>query len=232
MTSITTRILDAAPAVELCPLTTPRRRCATKPPRAKPPSPRRDPRRRGERAVRRPRPLAGSASGLLRRRAGFLRDAARATAAGSTSRVAAGVEASWADFLLGPESDSPPRRGRAGLLATRASRSSRGTARRSARPLPAGRRPTRPPSSRCSTSSPPTSTRGPPACRRRGSGIAESREQVLALRDELVFPLIVKPRLSHLFEAQFGRKHVIVPRLRRVAATPSTRPARRGWTCC
>jgi predicted ATP-grasp superfamily ATP-dependent carboligase len=38
----------------------------------------------------------------------------------------------------------------------------------------------------------------------------DSRQQVLGLRDELVFPLMVKPRLSHLFEARFGRKHVIV----------------------
>jgi D-aspartate ligase len=37
-----------------------------------------------------------------------------------------------------------------------------------------------------------------------------SREQVLALRDSLVFPLLVKPRLSHVFESRFGRKHVIV----------------------
>ena len=36
----------------------------------------------------------------------------------------------------------------------------------------------------------------------------ESRGQVLPLRDELVYPLLVKPRLSHLFEAKFGRKHV------------------------
>ena len=36
----------------------------------------------------------------------------------------------------------------------------------------------------------------------------ESRAQVLPLRDELVYPLLVKPRLSHLFEAKFGRKHV------------------------
>jgi predicted ATP-grasp superfamily ATP-dependent carboligase len=37
--------------------------------------------------------------------------------------------------------------------------------------------------------------------------IVEGREQVMAVRDELVFPLIVKPRLSHLFEQQFGKKY-------------------------
>ena len=37
-----------------------------------------------------------------------------------------------------------------------------------------------------------------------------SRDDVLALREELRFPLMVKPRLSHEFEARFGRKHVIV----------------------
>jgi predicted ATP-grasp superfamily ATP-dependent carboligase len=37
-----------------------------------------------------------------------------------------------------------------------------------------------------------------------------SREEVVALRESLVFPLMIKPRLSHLFETHFGRKHVIV----------------------
>jgi predicted ATP-grasp superfamily ATP-dependent carboligase len=37
-----------------------------------------------------------------------------------------------------------------------------------------------------------------------------TREEVVALRNELIFPLMIKPRLSHLFEAHFGRKHVIV----------------------
>jgi predicted ATP-grasp superfamily ATP-dependent carboligase len=36
------------------------------------------------------------------------------------------------------------------------------------------------------------------------------REQIVALRGELVFPLMIKPRLSHEFEAIFGRKHVVV----------------------
>ncbi len=35
-------------------------------------------------------------------------------------------------------------------------------------------------------------------------------DEVFQLRDELVFPLMIKPRLSHLFERRFGRKHVIV----------------------
>jgi D-aspartate ligase len=37
-----------------------------------------------------------------------------------------------------------------------------------------------------------------------------SREQIMAMRDSIRFPVMVKPRLSHLFEAHFGRKHVIV----------------------
>jgi D-aspartate ligase len=35
---------------------------------------------------------------------------------------------------------------------------------------------------------------------------AEGRKHVMALKDELVFPLIVKPRLSHVFENRFGQK--------------------------
>lgn len=38
----------------------------------------------------------------------------------------------------------------------------------------------------------------------------ESRADVRAIARELVFPLMVKPRLSHVFERHFGRKHVIV----------------------
>jgi predicted ATP-grasp superfamily ATP-dependent carboligase len=38
----------------------------------------------------------------------------------------------------------------------------------------------------------------------------QSRDEIVALRDELVFPLMIKPRLSHLFEEKFGRKHVVV----------------------
>ncbi len=36
-----------------------------------------------------------------------------------------------------------------------------------------------------------------------------NRDEVLALRDELVFPLLVKPRMSHLFERHFGFKHLV-----------------------
>ncbi len=37
----------------------------------------------------------------------------------------------------------------------------------------------------------------------------QSAEQVRAVRDELVYPLLVKPRLSHLFDARFGKKFII-----------------------
>ena len=41
--------------------------------------------------------------------------------------------------------------------------------------------------------------------------VAESREQVEVLRDALVFPLILKPHLSHVgSEERFGRKHMLV----------------------
>jgi predicted ATP-grasp superfamily ATP-dependent carboligase len=36
----------------------------------------------------------------------------------------------------------------------------------------------------------------------------DSQEQVLSLKDQLVFPLIIKPRLSHVFEARFNRKYI------------------------
>lgn len=39
--------------------------------------------------------------------------------------------------------------------------------------------------------------------------VAETRAQVEALRDQLVFPLLVKPRLSHLFEERFGAKFLV-----------------------
>jgi D-aspartate ligase len=35
-----------------------------------------------------------------------------------------------------------------------------------------------------------------------------TRDEIISLRDELVFPLLVKPRLSHVFEKHFGRKHI------------------------
>jgi predicted ATP-grasp superfamily ATP-dependent carboligase len=39
--------------------------------------------------------------------------------------------------------------------------------------------------------------------------IASDREHLLELKKQLVFPLIVKPRLSHLFEQVFGCKHIV-----------------------
>jgi predicted ATP-grasp superfamily ATP-dependent carboligase len=38
--------------------------------------------------------------------------------------------------------------------------------------------------------------------------LAHSIEHVESLRDELIFPLLVKPTISHLFERQFGAKHL------------------------
>ena len=37
-------------------------------------------------------------------------------------------------------------------------------------------------------------------------------ERLAEVRDEIVYPLIVKPRLSHVFEARFGTKHVVANR--------------------
>jgi predicted ATP-grasp superfamily ATP-dependent carboligase len=37
----------------------------------------------------------------------------------------------------------------------------------------------------------------------------QSRDEVQSLRAELVFPLMVKPRLSHVFEKHFGTKHIV-----------------------
>ena len=48
--------------------------------------------------------------------------------------------------------------------------------------------------------------------------LVESREQVLKLKDELVFPLIVKPRLSHVFEEKFGKKYLNAPSFEQVLA--------------
>ncbi|MGH7192512.1 MAG: carboxylate--amine ligase, partial [Candidatus Saccharimonadales bacterium] len=39
--------------------------------------------------------------------------------------------------------------------------------------------------------------------------LATTLEQLEALRGSLVFPLIVKPRLSHVFEERFGRKFLV-----------------------
>lgn len=38
----------------------------------------------------------------------------------------------------------------------------------------------------------------------------DSPRDLERIRDELVYPLMVKPRLSHLFQQAFGRKHVVV----------------------
>ena len=38
---------------------------------------------------------------------------------------------------------------------------------------------------------------------------ARTREQIMALRDALVFPLIVKPRFTHLWERRSGKKFVV-----------------------
>jgi predicted ATP-grasp superfamily ATP-dependent carboligase len=48
--------------------------------------------------------------------------------------------------------------------------------------------------------------------------VVESRQQVLDLRDQLVFPLIVKPRLSHVFEEKFGKKYLNAPNFEQVLA--------------
>jgi D-aspartate ligase len=48
--------------------------------------------------------------------------------------------------------------------------------------------------------------------------IVESRQQVLDLKDQLVFPLIVKPRLSHVFEEKFGKKYLNAPNFQQVLA--------------
>src|SRR5207237_8242987 len=36
-----------------------------------------------------------------------------------------------------------------------------------------------------------------------------SNADVESIRNELVFPLMIKPRLSHVFERRFGKKHMI-----------------------
>lgn len=48
--------------------------------------------------------------------------------------------------------------------------------------------------------------------------VIESRQQVLDLRDQLVFPLIVKPRISHVFEEKFGKKYLNAPDFEQVLA--------------
>jgi predicted ATP-grasp superfamily ATP-dependent carboligase len=38
---------------------------------------------------------------------------------------------------------------------------------------------------------------------------ARTRDEIATIRDELVYPLIVKPRLSHLFQAKFDSKFIV-----------------------
>lgn len=40
--------------------------------------------------------------------------------------------------------------------------------------------------------------------------IVDSRQQVQSLEKELVYPLLVKPRMSHVFEQRFGKKFITV----------------------
>ncbi len=57
--------------------------------------------------------------------------------------------------------------------------------------------------------------------------VATSREQVDRLRSALVFPLIVKPQLSHLFEQRFGTKFIVVDRFEELGAALDTVAAAR-----
>ena len=112
------------------------------------------------------------------------------------------VEDAWARFLLGPEADFLR-----GAVVLACSDAGIQLLARHREPLagavPAGRVGPGRPARACSTSSAPTATRPPPACRRRSSGWPSRGRQVLALRDELVFPLIVKPRLAHRAKKTF-----------------------------
>jgi predicted ATP-grasp superfamily ATP-dependent carboligase len=49
-----------------------------------------------------------------------------------------------------------------------------------------------------------------------------ARADVLAIEKELVYPLLVKPRLSHVFEQHFGRKHVTVTAFEQLLAAYDT----------
>jgi predicted ATP-grasp superfamily ATP-dependent carboligase len=52
--------------------------------------------------------------------------------------------------------------------------------------------------------------------------VAQTRQQIEAARDELVFPLLLKPRLSHVFEQRFGRKHITATSFDQVLAAFDT----------
>ena len=57
--------------------------------------------------------------------------------------------------------------------------------------------------------------------------VASGREEIDRLREELVYPLIVKPQLSHLFEQRFGTKFIVVDRFEALGdALDSARAAR------
>jgi predicted ATP-grasp superfamily ATP-dependent carboligase len=45
-----------------------------------------------------------------------------------------------------------------------------------------------------------------------------TRQRLMAVRDELVYPLIVKPRMTHVFEQCFGTKHLTAQRFDDVVA--------------
>jgi D-aspartate ligase len=46
--------------------------------------------------------------------------------------------------------------------------------------------------------------------------LMQNREQALALKDQLLFPLIVKPSMSHVFEEKFGRKFLFASNFEQV----------------
>jgi len=48
--------------------------------------------------------------------------------------------------------------------------------------------------------------------------IAQSSDQLAAVRDSLVYPLIIKPRLSHIFEGQTGKKLIVAQNFNDVSA--------------
>jgi predicted ATP-grasp superfamily ATP-dependent carboligase len=52
--------------------------------------------------------------------------------------------------------------------------------------------------------------------------LADSREELADVRDRLVFPLIVKPRLSHVFERSSGKKLIVANRFEEVASAVET----------
>ena len=57
--------------------------------------------------------------------------------------------------------------------------------------------------------------------------VATSRAEIDRVRSELVYPLIVKPQLSHLFEAHFGTKFLVVDRFDELGTALDTAAAAR-----